>query len=310
MQSPTDISHLAGMKKLFILSSSFLLLTSILFAQTDLDKLKREIATHASKIDGQLGAAVMDLQTKDTLLYNLDGIFPMQSVYKFPVALAVLKKVDQGKLSLDQKIRLTKRDLLPDTWSPLREKYPDANVDVTLEEVLRYMVVDSDNNGCDILFRLLGGTGKVHQYVQGLGVTEIAIKATEEEMHTGWDPQFLNWCKPRAMLRLLELFYDEKLLSPRSHALLWKMMAETSTGPNRIKGLLPKGTEVLHRTGLGPTNNDGRIGAVNDVGIVRLPDGKYFAIVVYISRVKAEVATAENVIAQIALAAYTAESMK
>jgi beta-lactamase class A len=286
------------------LTLTFILITP-LFAQRN--ALREKIRTIAAKVDGQVGVAIMDLSSKDTLLYNVHGIFPMQSVYKFPLALAVLKKVDEKKLSLDQKIKLTKRDLLPDTWSPLRDKYPEANVEVTLQEVLMYTVTHSDNNGCDILFRLLKGTKKVHEYVQGLGVKEIAIVATEEEMHKAWDVQFTNWCKPRAMLRLMELFYDKKLLSPASQELLWKMMAETSTGVNRIKGLLPAGTEVLHRTGLGGQNEERRTGAVNDVGIVRLPNGKYFAIVVYIGRVKGEVSSIEKVIAEIALEAFDSE---
>lgn len=290
------------MKGKFILTCILLTASIMLFAQKN--ELRQKIKSLAAPVDGQVGVALMDLTSKDTLLFNKHGIFPMQSVYKFPLALAVLDRVDRKKLSLSQKIKLTKRDLLPDTWSPLRDKYPDANVEVTLEEVLMYTVTHSDNNGCDILFRLLGGPKKVHQYIQKLGVTEIAIEATEEEMHQEWNTQFTNWCKPRAMLSLLEMFYDKKLLSPSSQAVLWKMMAETSTGPNRIKGLLPKETEVAHKTGTGGQNSDGLAGAVNDIGIVTLPNGKYFAIVVYIGRVKGEVSDIEKVIAEISKAAY------
>jgi hypothetical protein len=155
----------------------------------------------------------------------------MQSVYKFPLALAVLHEVDRGKLSLQRQVRLTPRDLLPDTWSPLREKYPQGNVDVTLEEVLRYTVSLSDNNGCDVLLRLLGGTRAVDRYVRSLGVEGIAIAATEEEMHRGWDVQFTNWCQPVAMLSLLGGFYRQKHLSKASTATLWKMMVETPHRP-------------------------------------------------------------------------------
>lgn len=287
------------MKHLF-LSISFFFTVSAHAQKTD---LRHEISNLAKAVDGQVGIAVMNLTTKDTLLYNVHGIFPMQSVYKFPLALAVLDQVDRKKLSLNQKIKLTERDLLPDTWSPLRDKYKPGDA-ITLEEVLMYTVTHSDNNGCDMLFRLLKGPKNVDRYVKKLGVSEIAIAATEEEMHADWDTQFTNWCKPRAMLRLLELFYDGKLLSDSSQKLLWRMMAETSTGPNRIKGLLPKGTEVLHRTGLGNTNAQGITGAVNDVGIVRLPDGRYFAIVVYIGRVKGQIPDIEEKIAEIAKVVY------
>jgi beta-lactamase class A len=215
-----------------------------------------------------------------------------------------LKKVDEGKLSLAQKIKLTKRDLLPDTWSPLRDKYPDANIEVTLEEILMYTVTHSDNNGCDILFRLLNGPKNVNDYIHSLGVKEIAIKYNEEEMHKEWNVQFDNWSKTRAMLTLLDMFYDKRLLSSSSQNILWKMMLETSTGSKRIKGLLPKETEVLHRTGTGGQNEQGITGAVNDVGIVRLPNGKYVAIVIYFGRVKGEVSNLEKKMAEISLATY------
>lgn len=83
----------------------------------------------------------------------------MQSVFKFPIALAVLDKVDKGELRFNQRIFLKKSDLRPNTWSPLREKYKNGNVYVSLKEILRTTMKDSDNNGCDILLKLAGGPG-------------------------------------------------------------------------------------------------------------------------------------------------------
>ncbi len=178
----------------------------------------------------------------------------MQSVYKFPLAMAVLDQVDKGKLSLDQKIFVAKKDLLPETWSPLREKYPAGEVEIPLAEILVYTIAQSDNNGCDILFRLLGGTANVQKYVRSLGIKEIAIAATEEEMSKNRDVQFTNWCKPKAMLKLLEIMNRGDKLSKSSSDFLWKTMLETSTGPNRIKGFLPKETRVAHKTGTSGTD--------------------------------------------------------
>jgi beta-lactamase class A len=274
------------------------------------NELRNKIQQIASTVDGQVGVAIMDLSSKDTLVYNVHGIFPMQSVYKFPLALAVLKKIDEGKLSLAQKIKLTKKDLLPDTWSPLRDKYPNGGVEVSLEEILRYTVTVSDNNGCDILFRLLKGPKNVDKFIHSLGIQEIAIKNTEAEMHQNYDVQFDNWSKTRAMLQLLDVYYSKKILKPSSHNVLWQMLSETSVGPNRLKGLLPKETEVLHRTGTGPQNDKGVTGAVNDVGIIKLPNGKYFAIVVYLGRVKGEVPDLEKKIAEISLAVFESEWLK
>ncbi len=279
----------------------FVLICVLSFAQKT--ELRQDILRIAKSVDGQVGVAIMDLSTNDSLLVNADGIFAMQSVFKFPLALAILDQVDRKKLTLSQKIKLKPGDLLPNTWSPLRDEHQAGDV-LTLEEILNYTVVHSDNNGCDILFRLLKGPKKVDQYVKGLGITEIAIATNEAEMGKAWTMQFSNWCKPRAMLQLLKKFFDGQLLSVPNQKLLWQMMTETSRGNQRIKGQLPSGVEILHRPGTGDTNAEGVIGAVNDVGIVKLPNGKYFAIVVYIGRAKGTVARNEMKIAEISRVAF------
>lgn len=107
---------------------------------------------------------------------------PMMSVFKFHITLAVLNQVDKGNLTLDQKILIKKSDLLENTWSPLREKYPNGNVEVPLSEIITYTVAQSDNNGCDILLRLIGGTNTVQKLMDVNGVKNFQVKYNEEEM--------------------------------------------------------------------------------------------------------------------------------
>jgi beta-lactamase class A len=282
----------------------FLLSPMIGLSQNAKDAFRLKIEQIARSSKGTVGVAIMGLEDRDTLNLNGRNHLPMQSVYKFPLAMAVLNQVDKGQLSLDQKIHLEKRDLLPHTWSPLRDKHPNADVDISIGEVLRYTVSFSDNNGCDILFRLLGGPKKVEEYIHGIGVKEIAIEATEEEMHKAWDVQFTNWCEPLAMVNLLNKLYQGKTLSKTSNDFLFKLMVETSTGPNRIKGLLPKETKVAHKTGSSGTNEKGITGALNDAGIVTLPNGKHFAIVVFVTNTTDSEKVNESIIAQTAKAAW------
>jgi beta-lactamase class A len=284
-----------------------MLLMPLLFAEGGSGP-KRYFETAIGKVsqsaEGKVEVALMILEDQDSLSINGRGRFPMQSVYKFPLALAALHQVDRGKLSLDQKISVTKRDLLPNTLSPLREKYPDGNVDVTLRDLLYYTVSLSDNNGCDILFRLLGGTKAVEKYIHGLGVKGIAMAATEEEMHRAWPVQYTNWSEPVAMLALLTKFHRGEVLSTTSRELLWNIIAETPTKPNRIKGLLPAGTTVAHKPGTSGTNAHGIAAATNDAGIVALPNGKHFAIVVFVSDAPGAEPVREVLIARIAKAAW------
>jgi len=270
----------------------FLFSVSIFAQKTEIEKIIKE-----SK--GTIGVAIKDLSNGKTLVFNKNHKFPMQSVYKFPLAMAVLHEVDKGKFALDQKILVTKKDLLPNTWSPMREKYPEGNVELTLAEILSFTVSQSDNNGCDILFRLLGGTANVDKYIKSLGIKDMSIVATEEEMHAAWDVQYTNWSKPKAMLKLLEIFNKGNKLSKSSNEFLWKIMTETSTGPNRIKGFLPSDVSVAHKTGTSGTNAQGITSAINDVGIVNLSNGKKFAIVVFVSNTPDDTKTAESIIAKI-----------
>lgn len=269
----------------------------------DTVKLYRQVKDIASGIDGTIGVAVLNFKTQQVFSFNGQEHFPMQSVFKFPLAVAVMDQVDKGKISLDQKIQLTKRDLLPDTYSPLRDQYQNKNASVTLKEILSATVSHSDNNGCDLMFRLLGGTKMVNDYIKNTGIEGMNIVATEEEMHKAWDVQFDNWSTPVAMTELLTKFYRANILSPSSHDTLWQIMTETTTGPKRLKALLPQGTIIGHKTGTSDTKN-GLTAAVNDVGIVILPNGNAFAIAVFVSNSRNPVEKMEEAIAKIGKAAW------
>jgi beta-lactamase class A len=143
----------------------------------------------------------------------------------------------------------------------------------------------------------VGGPQKVESFIKDLGVKDVSIANTEEEMHKGWDVQFKNWTTPDAMTQLLHLFYNKKILLPPTHELLKDIMQKTTTGPKRIKGLLPAGTVVAHKTGMG--GNDEIITAINDVGIVTLPNGDHIAIAFFISNTKESVGKLEGVMAKI-----------
>ncbi|WP_214226725.1 class A beta-lactamase, subclass A2 [Pedobacter sp. B4-66] len=261
--------------------------------------LRTQIKQVIAHRKADVGVSVYGIESKDTITVNGNKHYPMQSVFKFHIAMAVLNQVDKGKLSLSQKIHIKKSELLPNTWSPIRDAHPNGNVDLPLSEIIKYTVAQSDNNGCDILMRLIGGPKPINDYIHSLGVKDVAIQANEEEMHKEWDVQFLNWSTPKAVTELLTTFYTKKVLSKTSFNFLWKTMVETSTGTNRLKGQLPKGTIVGHKTGTSGTNKQGVTSAINDVGIVKLPNGKHYAIAVFVCNTRENEATNEKIISDI-----------
>ena len=78
---------------------------------------------------------------------------------------------------------------------------------------------------------------------------------------------------------------------------------ETQTGPNRLRGMLPAGARVAHKTGTAG-DADGITAVVNDVGIVTLPDGRRVAIAVFAKRSTRGQEAAERAIALISRAVY------
>lgn len=264
------------------------------YSQPDLRTIIEQLT---ETLDGEIGVGVRHLERGDTLSVRGDDHFPMQSVFKFHLALAVLHEVDEGRLSLDQEVLIKKGDYIPNTWSPIAAKHPEGNIHMTIQDLISYTVASSDNNGCDVLFGLLGGPDKVNTYIVGLGINDLAIKNTEREMHQSWDLQFKNWTTPMAMVSLLDMFYKGQVLSIKTTALLRKILEETVTGKNRIKGLLPVGTAVAHKTGMGERN--GVIGAVNDVGVITLPNGQHVSIALFITKTSENVPTLEKLMAEI-----------
>jgi beta-lactamase class A len=291
---------------MFKLTTICLFILSLNTAKAQHIQLKNNIEQIAASAKGLTGVAVLKLEDRDTLTYHGNARLVMQSVMKFPIAMAVLHLVDSGALTLDQTIHIEKRDLPVMSVSPLRDKYPKGDVDVSVRELLSDMVSFSDNNACDILLKKLGGPQTVDKYLRSIKIRGINIEATEAEQNTpgAWEVQYTNWCKPADMVKLLDVFYTGNALSAASKDFLYKTMTETTTGPNRIKGLLPPGTVVAHKTGSSGTNDAGLAPATNDIGIITLPNGKHLAIAIFVCNSTAGDTDRDAVIAKIAKAVY------
>jgi len=266
------------MKKISLL---LLLISAFAFAQNS--ALEQKINSIIKDKNATVGISVLGFENGFKYNKNSDKKLPMQSVFKFHIAAAVLDFVEKGKLSLDQKIVLDKSNLLENTWSPLRDKYPNGNAGVPLSEILELTVAKSDNNGCDIMLKLLGGTKTVQNFMNSKGVKGFQIKYNEAEMHKDWNAQYENYSTTQSAVDVLKKLYDEKLLSKKSTGYLMKVMLSTSTGMNKLIEQLPKNTPVARKTGSSGKNDAGLTGAENEIAIVTLTTGKHYAIAVFVS---------------------------
>ena len=266
------------------------------------DELQKQIEQIASAAKGRVGVAAEVFETGETVALNLHEHFPMQSVYKLPIGMAVLAQVDSGKLMLDQMVRVEKSDFVRiGQRSPVRDNNPKG-VELSLRELLRYAVSESDGTASDVLLRLVG-INAVNKYLNELGINELIVANTEKEIGQDWETQYRNWASPAGAVQLLRSLHERRGLSETSQQLLYKFMIETPTFPTRLKGLLPKTAVVAHKTGSSGTSN-GITAATNDIGIVTLPNGHHLAIVVFVSDSAVDLAAREKVIAQIAKAIW------
>ena len=279
------------------LSILFLLIFSLGIAQNS--KLKTEINQIIKDKNATVAVSIVDFETNKSLSINGNKKLPLLSVFKFHIALAILDLVDQGKFSLNQNIFIKKEELLENTWSPIRENFPEGNFDMTLGELIKYTVAQSDNNGCDILLRLIGGTETVQKFINSKGIKDFKIIYNEEKMHEGHQFHYGNWTTTNAANNLLKKFYDGKIVSKSSTDFLMKTMLETNTGANKIVAQLPKGTWVAHKTGSSGKDEKGLTIAENDIGIITLLNGKQYALSVFVSDSMESEATNTKMVADI-----------
>lgn len=302
--------------------------------------LERSLRQIAATSGGVLGVSALHLESGKRVSVRGDERFPMMSVYKVPIAIAVVTRAEWGELKLSDSVQLRPADLHPGR-SPLAQRYPAAGVKLSIEQLLEAMVVESDNSAGDVLLRIAGGPEMVTGRLREIGVRDILVSRSEAQIaldyygvtsapaESTWTlaalerllresppaqrTKGLAWylederdtATPNAMTDLLAALYAGQAVRKENAIWLLQLMASTPTGPQRLKGKLPKGTEVAHKTGTSGTI-DGVTGAVNDVGIITLPNNDgHIAISVFVKGAAGERA-AEAAIAGVAERIYAA----
>ena len=84
---------------------------------------------------------------------------------------------------------------------------------------------------------------------------------------------------PHAVASALAALKRGQLLSPASTARLLSIMGQTRTGKLRVRAALAPGWDWNHKTGTGQ-DLGGRIGGINDIGLLTAPDGSVYAMAI------------------------------
>ena len=253
------------------------------------------------KSDAVIGVAAVNLETGQRIAVRSDERFRMWSVYKVPIGMEVLRRVDAGTLKLEQVITVEPKDFSPG-WSPLRDRAKGQPIAMSLAEWTGWMVKESDNTACDVLLRLVTPDA-VNRYLAKLGVRGVRVDRQEREQiadfrSPGGPERYAtdvrDTATPAGMLTLFTAIAQQRDgLSKKSHDLLLRWMTEGTIGAKRIKAGVPKGVVLAHKTGSGP-------GTTNDVAII---DGR-IVMVIFTKNATVETEEVEPDIAAVARAVY------
>jgi beta-lactamase class A len=297
-----------------------------------LESLEREVARLAEGAGGPVGVSAIHLETGRRVSLRGGERFPMASTYKVPIAVQLLSRVDAGELSLDRMIDLRLRDLHPGSGT-LSSLFRRPGASLSVRNLLELMLLISDNSATDLLLEAAGGAEAVTARLRALGLQGIDVDRPTVRLiadylgaplppESEWSPELFtalenaigaderkaaaarfdadprDTATPDAMAELLARIARRELHQPDSAALLLDILKRCQTGEARLKGILPAGTVVAHKTGtIG--------GSTNDVGILTLPQGAgRVALAVFVKSSTKPAAPRERAIAEIARAVH------
>ena len=303
--------------------------------------LEARLRAIASGASGRCSIMAKHLRSGAVARVNANTRIPLLSVVKLPVAIVVLDGVDRGRWSLNTPITLLAHDMHP--RGELGDRYPRGGGPVRLYRLLDLMTTRSDNSAADALMRLVGGPRAVTAWLEQHGIRDLRVDRTERGLGDDWyglpagadtmgsaeeirelraqipdasrdsaaqamllDPRDTGTAE--ACVHLLERLWRGDLLSATMTDTLKSILARCKTAPHRLPALLPRGTHVARKTGTGGTSN-GVTEAINDVGVIRLPNGDDVAVAVLVGGPRGSVRRAETLIARAARSVFDAWSL-
>jgi len=267
-------------------------------------RLVESFARAAQQTDGMTGVAVQRIGSGgggegDVMTLNAGTGFQMASTFKISVAAAIFSLIDSGKLTLDTMITVDPALIVQSDG--IADQLPHKGVSLSVHNLLELMLTRSDNTATNVLSEQVGGPAAVTAWLRSIGISSgMQVDRDTRRVRadgTRFDILTTNNSTPEAMLKLLLTIRAGKAISAASTKTLIEIMERCHTGDARLKGLLPLGTVVAHKTGSLPDVS-------NDVGFVTLPNGSQFAIAVFVRGDTKGPQVRDRIIADISRAAY------
>jgi beta-lactamase class A len=319
----------AGFTALFLAFGQFAPAAS----DPSLARLEQQIEWLARTTDAVVGVSALHIESGRYVSVRGTERFPQASAVKVPIAVQIMALADEGKLSLDKMVSLRPADLHPGSGR-ISELLFHPGVALSIENIMEMAIVISDNSAADLMLREAGGPAAVTERMKILGLDGIRVDRSIAVLLADWGgiralPPEAEWNRdmwdrlfnavpetehmaarrlqtqdprdtatPADMTKLLARIWRKDLFSPVYATKLLDVMERCQTGSARIKGMLPQGTDVAHKTGTVG-------GVVDDVGVITLPGrGGHVALSVFTKGSSRPEAVSEKTVAEISRTVY------
>ena len=269
--------------------------------------LTDSITQIVSACPGEIGVAII-INNTDTVKVNNKSAYPMMSVFKLHQALALCNDFDNKCLSLDTLININRDELDPKTWSPMMKDYPESVISLTVRDLLRYTLIQSDNNASNLMFKRLVGVAQTDSFIATLiPRSTFQIAYTEEEMSADHDKAYSNYTSPLGAAMLMNRLFTDKLICDEKQSFIKNTLQECITGTDRISAPLhaKEGVVIAHKTGSGYINENGVLAAHNDVAYICMPNNVHYTLAVFVKDFKGNESQASQYIAHISEVVYS-----
>ena len=286
---------------------SLFLLLSFFFpfrAEGEEDALRRKLDRIVRNRQAETGVAF--LCGDRHFAFNDEPHYPLMSVFKIHVALAVLEKLESEGTDLRTEWFVAADRMKEDTYSPLRDLHPGEDFRISVEELIRYCLSESDNNACDLLIDYAGGIRNVERQMRAWGVADCFLTETEADMHADVMNSYRNRSRPSSVVHLLRRVYGGERIGGPYLALFEQAMRETTTGPDKMRSGLPSRVALGHKTGSSDRLADGTKIGDNDAGVVCLSGGRRLFLAVFVKDSRETDAANARLIARITKIVYRA----
>jgi len=241
-------------------------------------KLKKEIITTLQNVPGIFAVAFKDLQTGKTIYINEHEIFHAASTMKTPVLVEAYHQAAAGRYALNDSVVIinefksiadTSHFSLNPTDDSEFELYKHVGEKSTLYDLLYQMIIRSSNLATNIVIEKLGADN-VMATLRSMGLKDIQVLRGVED-NKAYQKGLNNVVSAYDLCRLFENIATGKAVEPAACNAMIKILLDQQFN-DIIPAELPATVKVAHKTGF-------ITGIHHDSGIVFLPDGKKYVLV-------------------------------